>query len=329
MAQPKTIVCSYGVSEYSEAILRELHTKLDCTEFDRNGDFAEQFQGMEMVVDLGGAGSRPMIDAAVDCKFWQVIGTGLDHCDVAYVLSKGIPLANTPGFASARGLAETAIMFMLMLTRKYNESRDNFDNGKFYQPNGSTLDGLTLGIIGYGASGRWLAQQAKHFGMRVEAIDVRPLEDDVPAEQRPDFYGLADEMDAMISRCDVLSVHLHLTPETTRIIDARRLALMKPTAFLINVARGALVDEDALAEAVTSGKIAGAGIDAFAKEPADATRPEYQLPNFIVTPHIAGQTDDTVRRRCQIVVENAHRVAVGEQPLYLVDAALGLGRAVS
>jgi phosphoglycerate dehydrogenase-like enzyme len=104
---------------------------------------------------------------------------------------------------------------------------------------------------------------------------------------------------------------------------------MKPTAFLINVARGALVDEHALAEAVTSGKIAGAGIDAFAKEPADATRPEYQLPNFIVTPHIAGQTDDTVRRRCQIAVENARRLAAREQPLYLVDAALGLGRAVS
>jgi phosphoglycerate dehydrogenase-like enzyme len=327
MAHPKTLICCYGYTEYSRAILRQLHDAMECDELDLKGDLVEQFRGVAMVIDLGGGASKPMIDAAVDCKFWQVIGTGLDHCDVDHILSKGIPLANTPGFASVRGLAESAMMFMLMLTRKYNEARENFFSGKFYQPNGATLDGLTLGIIGYGASGRWLARQAKHFGMRIEAIDVRPLEADLPVDQQPDFHGTADEMDTVISRCDVLSVHLHLTPETKHIIDARRLALMKPTAFLVNVARGALVDEDALAEAVTSGKIAGAGVDAFAAEPADAGRPEYQLPNFIVTPHTAGQTDDTVRRRCQIVVENARRLAEGEELLYLVDASLGLGRA--
>lgn len=327
MPQPKTLICNYRLNEYSRAIVRGLHEGLQCEDLDLKGDLVKQFRGVEMVIDLGGHGTREMVDAAVDCRFWQVIGTGLDHCDVEQIMSKGIPLGNTPGFASARGLAECALMFMLMLTRKYNEARDNFDSGKFYQPLGATLDGLTLAIIGYGASGRWLAQQAKHFGMRIEAIDVRPLEADIPAEQQPDFYGMPDEMDAVISRCDVLSMHLHLTSATRHIIDARRLALMKSTALLINVARGALVDEDALAEAMIHRKIAGAGIDAFAKEPADADRPEYKLPNFIVAPHIAGQTNDTVRRRCQIAIENARRLAQGEELLYLVDTNLGLGRA--
>ena len=326
MPQPKILIYCALDSEYTEACVEELKASLDCKELDSNQDLASQFRGVEMVIDLGGRASREIIDAAVDVKFWQVIGTGLDKCEVQYILDKGISLGNTPGFTSALGLSECSMMYILMLTRKYHEARNNFHSGDFFIPNGATLDGLTLGIIGFGASGRQLAKRAKCFGMRIEAIDVRPLEPDLPAEFQPDFYGMSDEMDTVVARSDVVSLHLHLTPETTHIMDGRRLALMKPTAFLINVARGALVDEDALAEALLSGKIAGAGVDVFAEEPTDGSRPEYQLPNFIVTPHTSGQTDDTIRRRCQIAVDNARRLAEGEEPLHQVDSSMGLGK---
>jgi len=322
---PKMIVIPWSPSEYVEACLHELHGNIDCPDFDHNASPAEQLRGVEMVVDLGGRSPREYIDAAEDAKFWQVIGTGLDHCDVPYILGKGIQLGNTPGFTSAYGLSECAMMFVLMLTRRYHQAKENFQSHIFYGPTGRTLDGMTLGLIGYGASARQFAQRAKSFGMRIEAIDIRPLDADLPESLRPDYYGMAEETDAVISRCDVLSLHLHLTPQTKHIIDERRLSLMKPTAFLVNVARGALVDEDALAAAVTNGKIAGAGIDVFADEPADHTRPEYQLPNFITTPHVSGQTDETVRRRCAIVFENAKRLAAGKEPLHLVDASMGLG----
>lgn len=323
---PNVIVVPWAPSEYTSACLRELDKTLNCPHFDHDKDPAEQLRDVEMVVDLGGRSPRHYIDTAVNTKFWQVIGTGLDHCDVPYILSKGIQLANTPGFTSAYGLSECAMMFILMLTRKYHQAKDNFNSKVFYEPLGSTLDGMSLGMIGYGASARQLAKRAKSFGMRIEAIDVRPLETDVADDVRPDFYGMADQTDEVIARCDFLSLHLHLTPETRHIIDARRLSLMKPTSFVINVARGALIDEDALAAAVLEGKIAGAGIDVFDEEPADHDRPEYQLPNFITTPHSSGQTDETVRRRCGIVVENAKRMAAGQELLHLIDANMGLGK---
>lgn len=326
MPQPKITYYRNNRTEYTEACFAELAFALNIKELDPSADLEEQLRAVEIVVDLGGWGTREMIDAAVDVKLWQVLGTGLDHCDVEYILHKGIALSHTPGDTSALALSESAMMYILMLTRRYHTVRDLFFQQQSAAVNGTTLDGLVLGIVGFGASGRQLAKQARCFGMRIEAIDVRPLENDIPEQMRPDFYGGPADLDAMIGRCDVLSLHLHLTPETKHIIDRQRLALMKPTAFLINVARGLLVDEDALADALLTGKIGGAGIDVFGQEPPDASRPEYHLPNIIVTPHTAGQTDDTVRRRCQIVVENVQRLAAGDYLLHQVDASAGLGK---
>ena len=112
-------------------------------------------------------------------------------------------------------------MYILMLTRNYHQARDNFSRGHFFEPEGKSIGGMTLGIIGFGASGRQLARRARAFGMRVEAVDVRPLEADLSEDLRPDFFGTPDDMDALISRSDVLSLHLHLTPETKHIINAR------------------------------------------------------------------------------------------------------------
>jgi D-3-phosphoglycerate dehydrogenase len=115
--------------------------------------------------------------------------------------------------------------------------------------------------------------------------------------------------------CDFISVHLHLTAKTRHIIDERRIELMKPTACIINVARGDLIDEEALHQALMEGRIGGAGLDAFAQEPPDITLPVYQLPNVCVTPHTAGSTDGTSRKRALFAAENLDRYARGEAVL--------------
>jgi phosphoglycerate dehydrogenase-like enzyme len=307
-------------SPWCDDVKAAIGARHNLNELDDDQPLAPQFAGIDVVVDQGGSRGTPaMMDAATDCKFWQVLGTGFDHFPLAYIKQKGIPTGNTPGLFSAISLAETAMMYMIMLSRKYPEGAQNFHEGLMYQPLGFELPGKTVGILGFGASGQELAVRAKAFGMRIMGIDVRQIEQDVLDTIQPDFMGTPDDLDRVVAESDYLSLHLHLNEETHHIIDARRLALMKSTASVINVARGALVDEDALYQALVDGTIGGAGLDVFAQEPADLSQPVYQLPNVIVTPHTAGVTDGTSRRRAACAAENTDRIAQGQEPLYRID----------
>ena len=288
--------------------------------YDHAAPLEPQFRGMRAVLDNGGSvGTRPMYDAAVDARLWQILGTGIDHVDVAYMKTRGFAVANCPGQFSSVGLAECAMMFMLMLARRYREAAANFDARVRYKPMGGELEGRVLGIVGLGASGQELARRARAFGMRIRAVDVRPPGEAVLAGIAPEFVGTPADLDRLVRESDFLSLHFPLTPETRHTFDARRLSLMKPTAFLVNVARGALVDEAALYDALLAGRIAGAGLDVFTAEPPDPAHPVYRLPNVVVTPHIAGSTDGTARRRAAAAAENVDRVAEGREPLYRVD----------
>ena len=247
------------------------------------------------------------------------MGTGFDHFDLEYIRSKDIAVANCPGQFSSVALAETAFMFILMLAHQYRQAAVNFASGVFNEAVGRELDGLNLGIIGFGASGQELARRAKAFGMHILAIDVRTIEPEIIQEIKPDLMGTPAESDHVVATSDFLSLHLHLNTATRHIIDARRIALMKSTACLINVARGALVDESALYHALSEGKLGGAGIDVFAQEPPDPSLAVFQLPNVVVTPHIAGVTYETSLRRAQCAAENVDRLALGLDPLYRID----------
>lgn len=290
------------------------------TLLDYTQPLAPQFKNQEMVIDFGGSmGTREMVDAATDARLWQVLGTGLDHFDLEYWRSKRMPVANAPGPFSAVALAECAMMFILMLTRRYNEAVANLKQLKMYKPMADELIGRRLGMIGFGASAIELAKRAKGFGFKMSAIDIRDISDAEKQEYGLDFTGYPADVDKVIAESDIVSLHLHLTKETRHTIDARRLALFKPTAYLINVARGALVDEDALLKALQEGKLAGAGIDVFSKEPPDVNAPIFHMPNVITTPHIAGITDGTSRKRAGCAATNADRIAAGLEPLYRVD----------
>ena len=288
---------------------------------DYDQPIAPQFDGVDVVIDHGGsAGTREMADAAVGTvRLWQILGTGFDHFDLEYWQSKQLPVANCPGIFSAVALGECAIMFMLMLARQYPVTQTNLKQGELYRPFGLELDGLNLGIVGFGASGKELARRAAPFGLKMSAIDIRDVGAAEASEFGLEFVGKPEDLDSVIATSDFLSLHLHLNEETRHIIGARRLRLMKPTAFLINVARGALVDEAALIEVLAEGKIAGAGLDVFGQEPPDLDSVIFSLPNVIATPHISGTTDGTSRKRAGAAAENVDRIAAGLEPLYLIS----------
>jgi phosphoglycerate dehydrogenase-like enzyme len=289
--------------------------------FDSGKSHIEQLEGVDVVVDQGGMhGTRELINASREArvKLWQVLGTGLDHTDVDYILKQRIPLANTPGQFSAIALAEHALFLMLLFAKRLLEGQASIRQKVLCNPMNEELSGKTLGLLGLGASGRELARRAKALGMKIMAIDVVPVPDSVREECGLVFYGGPADLLQVLEQCDYLSLHIPLTSKTRHMISRSALAAMKPSAVVINVARGEIVDEIALAEALKSGRLRGAGLDVFPKEPVDPNHPLLQLPNVVATPHVAGVTFGTSRRRAQAVVENLERIAQGLSPLYQV-----------
>jgi phosphoglycerate dehydrogenase-like enzyme len=287
--------------------------------YDTNRPFADQLDGAQVVVDQGGWGTHAMADAAASAgvKLWQVIGTGLDHVDIKYFNDRGLPVCYSPGFLSGIGLAEHALMFMLCLVKKWSVTQKNVHSGVWYHPMTEELHGKKLGLVGFGGSGRELAMRAWAMGMEISAIDVVDVPTSVLKKCHVSFFGGATDLPRLLAESDFLSIHVPLKPQTAHMIDRSAFAQMKKTSFLINVARGEIVDEAALLEALQSGQISGAGLDTFSGEPLQPDHPLLQLPNVIATPHIAGGTRGTSRRRGQSAAENIVRMASGQEPLYL------------
>ena len=282
--------------------------------YDPARPFSEQVAGARAVIDLGGSVStRAMIDAAADAgvELIQVHGTGLDHVDVAYMLSRGLRVAHCSGVHSAPALAEHALCLLLAVARHLPQSRANLEGGRLSHPMSDELDGKILLLVGFGASARELAPRARALGLRVFAIDK--FEPDADALERlgVERFGGTGALDDLLPEAAFVSLHVPLTEETTALIDRRRLALMHERAVLINVARGGLVDEDALVDALAAGRLAGAGLDAFTVEPLPADHPLLRLPNVVLTPHTAGVTSGTSRRRGAASAENLVRLEAG------------------
>jgi phosphoglycerate dehydrogenase-like enzyme len=280
-----------------------------------------QMEGAIVVVDQGGSvGTRELMTAAKHSgvKLWQILGTGVDHVDLHYLKECGFNVSNTPGPFSAVALAEHSIFLMLYLLKQFPCTQRNIAAGVRCAPLVEELHGQTLGLIGLGASGQELARRARAFGMCVQAIDVAPPRPELLAELQTNFLGDASKLDELLQTSDVISLHVPLLPSTNHLINRDNLRRMKKNAILINVARGGIVDEDALFVALSEGWIRGAGLDVFAQEPISPNQRLFCMDNVVVTPHIAGMTDGTSRRRGLAVVENIDRVAQGLAPLHAV-----------
>ena len=289
--------------------------------FDPDKPMAPQFEGIGVVVTCSQF-DNGMIDAGLKAgvKLWQVLSVGIDHWDVPYILDKGMPFANTPGPFSAIALAEHALSLMFLIAKNHNTSQANMRAEFFSLPLNDELAGKKLGIIGLGASGRELAKRAHALGMEIMAIDVADIPQSVRDEHHVSFFGGASEMAHVIAQADYLSLHTPNTAETRHMIGKEQFELMKSSAVLINVARGLLVDEEALVEALQSGQIRGAGLDAFAVEPLSSSHPLLQMDNVYCTPHVAGVTRETAQRRGEAAANNVDRVSKGLEPLHLITS---------
>jgi glyoxylate reductase len=232
----------------------------------------------------------------------KAIGTysvGYDHVDIGAAKAKGIAIFHTPEVLTDT-VAECCMLLTLSVARRVTESVALMQNWKGWTPlqlNGMEIAGKTMGIFGFGRIGRAIAERARGFRMKVAYSDVNRLPADL--EQGAAYYAAPEDL---VRNCDVLVLACNSTPETRGFLNRERLALMRPTAIVVNIARGDIVNDDALIEALQQNKIMGAGLDVFNNEPN--YDPRYKtLPNAFVLPHIGSSTVEARRRMGQILLE--------------------------
>jgi phosphoglycerate dehydrogenase-like enzyme len=276
------------------------------------GPLAFQVDWPDVVIDfIMACRDEELADRARQVRLWQVYGVGLDGLARQHWREAGIPVCNCPGSTSATALAECAMMLTLMVVRRYPSAQISLRAGVLGQPVAPELDGMILGIVGFGASGRELAVRARPFGMRIHALDELVITGDMKAAYGLEWTGGPGDLDDLLRVSDVVALHVPLTDATSHLIDGRALSLMKPGAHLVNVARGGLVDQNALAAALTEGRIAGAGLDVFELEPPPLDDPFFASPNLVILPHTAGVTHKTAHQRAAFIVHNIENVARG------------------
>lgn len=255
-----------------------------------------------------------VVAAAPKLKLIQKIGIGVNTIDLDAAKEHGVAVCNMPG-TNSNAVAEMALLLMLTTLRKLHRTNAETRAGRgwtlpvAWQDGYGEIGGRTIGLVGYGAVPRLLAPVLSAMGARVLYTDV---------VDRPDAVGKACRLEDMLSESDIVSLHVPLTPETEHLISGTALARMKPGAILINTARGGLVDESALVEALRSGKLGAVGIDVFEAEPTSPDNPLFDFENVVVSPHVSWLTRETLERSIGVAAENCRRLTEGEDLLHRV-----------
>ena len=241
--------------------------------------------------------TRDLLERLPDLRIIAQTGNHAQHIDLAAAAERGIVVAKASGGFSV-GAAELAIGLAIALMRQIPASHEAVRRGEWFLRTTRVLHGKTLGIVGLGSVGRHTARLGAAFGMRVLAWSPR-LTDAAAAAANVERSTL----EVLLQQSDVVSLHATLTSESRGLLDARRIGLMKPTAYLINTARGPIVDQAALLAALTEERIAGAGLDVFEEEPLPPAHPLTKLSNVILTPHIGWPTDEGYTRFSEAACE--------------------------
>jgi phosphoglycerate dehydrogenase-like enzyme len=253
-----------------------------------------------------------MIAAAPKLRLIQKIGVGVNTIHLDAAKARGIAVCNLPG-TNARAVAELTLALMLAVLRRVSRFDAAMRRGEWLDPELQDgigeLGGRTVGLVGYGAIPRLLAPVLIALGCRLIYTS---------RAQHADALGEWRSLDALLAEADVVSLHVPLTDDTANLIDAAAIARMNPGAVLINTARGGLVDQAALTEALASGRLAGAGLDVFVHEPHDASEALFRLSNVVLTPHIGWLTTGTFDRSFALAAENCRRLDAGEVLLHRV-----------
>jgi phosphoglycerate dehydrogenase-like enzyme len=292
------------------AIIREAVApgfELVTLERDSDAERKEKLAQMPIVIVAATPFRKPLIDAAAKLELVHHQGVGWqDTTDHALLKSRNIPLAFTPEGTTV-GVAEHTVLLILAALKRLPYADAELRQGRFHinalRPVSRELTGLTVGYLGMGRIGQAVAERLTSFGTRGIFYDPQ-----VSSHPGLEPRGLH----ALLAESDVVTLHLPLTPETRHLMSRANLARMKPGAYLVNTARGGLVDERALLEALQSGGLAGAALDVFEEEPVRAGHPLAALPNVVLTPHIAAGTRDALATKMKTIFANMQRFYRGE-----------------
>jgi glyoxylate reductase len=261
-----------------------------------------------------------LLDVMPELEFVSSMSVGVDHVDVEALTARGIPLGHTPGVL-VDTTADAAFALLLAAARRLGEAdrfvrQGNWSPENAWSPDffsGKDVSGATLGIIGLGAIGRAVARRAAGFDMSVLAWNRTPRE--VPGVE-------SVSLEEVLLRSDFVSIHVALTPDTRNLLNEERIAMMKPGAVLVNTARGGIVDERALAVALSGGHLYAAGIDVFEQEPVPLDNPLLEHPGVVVAPHIGSATTLTRAKMADIAADNAIAALKGQPMPHCVNPSV-------
>ena len=270
-------------------------------------------QGIDGAIAAGDPFTDRVMQAAPRLRVISRTGVGYDGIDVKAATARGIVVCNTPG-VNRHAVAEWTFALMLACARKMHANLAEVRRGGWTRHEGMDLAGKTLGIVGLGMIGKEVAQRARAFEMRILAHEVS--EDTQFAEAHGVAYV---PLEQLLRESDFVTLHLFLNDRTRHLINAERLAWMKPTAFLVNTARGGIIDTTALVQALRAKRLAGAALDVVEGEPLAPESPLRELENVYLSPHVGGVTADARTRSGSMAAENLIRALKGERPLAVVN----------
>ena len=256
--------------------------------------------------------------SAPKLRLVQLISAGYDRLDIEAAKKAGVPVSNNGG-ANSVAVAEHTILLILAVMKRLVYHHNNVVAGKwrvgdFTQIGAYEVAGKRLGIVGLGNIGKKVARRAQAFDMDVRYYDILRL-----TEDQEDALGVKFQLfNELLATSDIVSLHVPLNETTRKMMSTREFSLMKPTAFFVNTCRGPVVDEDALHQALTSKKIAAAGLDVMVEEPPAQKHPLFSLPNVTFTPHSAGPTWENWTKAFRNAFDNIQRVAAGGKPMWVV-----------
>lgn len=297
-------------------ILHLIREKLPHHDYVVNDSFdIESLQGCDILIPTMSRITANLIATADKLKLIQQCGAGLEGVDITAAKASGIAVANVPTSVSgnADSVAELGIYFMIGLSRNVSAAATNLQHGRMGEPKGWALTGKTVGVIGLGGIGRALIKRLQPFGVRLIGLKQN---DPLTAQQelRLDWVGTPDQLPQLLRQSDYVVLALPSNGDSANMLNSETFALMKPNAFVINLARGSLIERPALEHALKTGQITGAGLDVFWQEPPDPNDPVFQY-NVMATPHCGGCTDISIEGIAAGVCTNIERVEQGLLPV--------------
>jgi len=309
------LVTSTSFGRFDPRLRRELEERVGRVSYNESGKPLSPAELVALLPDVDGyiAGldiiDRLVLEAASQLQVVARYGGGTDRVDLEAARELGIVVTNTPG-TNAVSVAELTVALILNLVRPIFSASEQTRSGGWPRTSGMTIAGKTIGLIGLGAIGKEVAKRLRGFACQLLAYDVLP-DKEFAAANNVHLVALNELLD----RSDVVSLHVPVLPQTRHMVNASFLARMKEGSFLINTARGELVDEQALFKAITSGYLAGAGLDAFVQEPPGAENTLLSLPQVIPTPHMGSHTDGATNGMGWMALRNCLAVLKGEEAL--------------